>query len=619
MGGGRSTDHLLGTVIAGRYTLTDVIGNGAMGKVYRARHVFLHNDVAIKIMHPHLCGHRQYLDRFLREARAAAGVEHDNVMSVNDFGELPGGSAFFAMELLRGEDLSHVLEREGRLTWERARHLVVQIVRGLAAVHAAGVVHRDVKPANCFLTDDGQRVKIIDFGIAKLDPTSFDPTQHRTLVGTVMGTPYYMSPEQALGQPVDGRTDIYAVGVLLYRMLTGRVPFVGSAQEVRRQHITSVVPSPSQAAGVRLPPPVERLILEATAKEPDDRFENMRAFERAIMAAWTAGETVNTEAGRSMGAVSPTLIIERAPGVDVAQDQDDSPPTQSSEAADSAEEVQRSVGAVSPTRIWVADNETNNRLPAVREPPASASASKSSSKAVWLVASAVAVALAVGAWWGRAARDATASADDVASAGFDVAKRDSTPDDVMTVKRGGSGAAKTEDGDHRVGLADAAKRPVDTAADSARGAVVGSPQADAEATTEPRGHDPNPPSDQSSDDTASSAKSSRNASRPAVSKGSRSGRSTETKRTLTTGVIERMVAGVHTHLTVCSEHAAGGQPLVRVKFTIAEEGGLVQSPKAVGEHAGTSLGKCVAEVIGKRLRFPASDRTQEFVARVRVR
>ncbi|TPV92901.1 MAG: hypothetical protein B7733_23365 [Myxococcales bacterium FL481] len=292
---GRTTDHLLGSVVAGRYSLTEVIGNGAMGKVYRARHVLLHNDVAIKIMHPHLLGHESYRERFLREAQAAAGVEHDNVLSVSDFGELDGGSAFFTMELLRGEDLSHLLEREGRLGWEPARGLLLQLVRGLAAVHDAGVVHRDIKPANCFLVDDGERVKIIDFGLAKFEWPSAGATEHPTLQGAVMGTPYYMSPEQALGRPVDGRTDIYAVGVLLFRMLTGRVPFVGSADEVRRQHIQATVPAPSEVAGVRLPRAVERLMFSAMAKDAAERFGSMAAFERAILAAWDPREEAAEE------------------------------------------------------------------------------------------------------------------------------------------------------------------------------------------------------------------------------------------------------------------------------------------------------------------------------------
>jgi len=274
-----------GTILADRYRIDALIGEGGMGDVYRAQHLTIDKPVAIKVLAPEQIRRSRIVSRFLQEARAASRIRHDNVVDITDFGD-SDGLVFFVMEFLDGEDLSRLLKREGRLPWSRARGIILQILDGLGAAHRAGIVHRDIKPHNCVMTQREGRVdfvKIIDFGIAKLRDNGGSGEQ-LTRTGAIVGTAEYMSPEQGSGAEIDGRSDLYSVGVILYRMLTGQVPFAGSnAMAVLYQHIHGTLRPPSTAcpdAGIG--PELDALTMRALAKNRDQRFADAEEFAAAV-------------------------------------------------------------------------------------------------------------------------------------------------------------------------------------------------------------------------------------------------------------------------------------------------------------------------------------------------
>ena len=277
--GGPRPDPRLGTVLAGRYRIVRRIGEGGMGVVYEAEHVELGKPVAIKVLREDFTRKQDLVDRFKQEARSAASIGHENIIDVSDFGTTEDGGIFFAMELLRGEDLAEVLQREVRLPLERAARIVAQICRALHAAHQKGIIHRDLKPENIFLVRKDDRrdiVKVLDFGIAKM--TTLDAEGRRlTKTGVVFGTPEYMAPEQARGQTLDLRVDVYATGVMLYEMLAGQVPFTGeSFMAILTQHLFSEVRPLSQVAPeVVVPAAVESVIFKAMAKDRDERYGTM--------------------------------------------------------------------------------------------------------------------------------------------------------------------------------------------------------------------------------------------------------------------------------------------------------------------------------------------------------
>jgi serine/threonine-protein kinase len=232
--------------------------------------------------------------RFLQEARAASKIRHDNVVDITDFGD-SDGLVFFVMEYLDGEDLSHLLKREERLPWSRARGIVLQLLDALAAAHRAGIVHRDIKPHNCvFATRDGRTdfLKVIDFGIAKLRNDGSGEQLTRT--GAIVGTAEYMSPEQGSGAEIDGRSDLYSVGVILYRMLTGKVPFSGSnPMGILYQHIHAPLQPPSQACpDAKIGPELDALCAKALAKDREQRVADAEAFAVAVRAIDESGGRV---------------------------------------------------------------------------------------------------------------------------------------------------------------------------------------------------------------------------------------------------------------------------------------------------------------------------------------
>jgi serine/threonine-protein kinase len=290
--GGASADPLIGTTLAERYRVLRRIGEGGMGLVYEAEHAVIEKRVAVKVLRDDFSSRPEVVQRFELEAKSASRIGHEHIVDISDFGRTPSGSSYFVMEFLEGEDLANVLAREGTVSPERAVHILTQCCRALGAAHAKGIVHRDMKPENIFLTRRGDNpdfVKIVDFGIAKMSDIETDgvPGRKLTKTGMIFGTPEYMSPEQAAGKKLDHRVDIYALGVILYECLVGRVPFVGDTfMGVLTQHMFEDPPTMrSVNPTMRATPELESVIYQALAKGPDDRFQTMESLEAAVEAA----------------------------------------------------------------------------------------------------------------------------------------------------------------------------------------------------------------------------------------------------------------------------------------------------------------------------------------------
>jgi hypothetical protein len=278
---------LVGTTLDGRYVLSAHLATGGMGAVFRAHHVHLRKDVAIKVLRPDLTGSPDIVERFRREAEIASALEHDNIVKVTDFGRSESGFLFLVMELLTGESLFERLRREGFLPPEEAVPILWQVCAALEAAHALGVIHRDLKPENVFLarTPSGREVtKILDFGIAKItDPSSESETQ----AGVVVGTPEYLSPEQAMGTAIDARADLYAVGLIAWRTLAGRHPFKAEdARSLLMMQATRPVPPLSEArADLGGHPALVALVAKACAKDPADRHQTAALLKEGLAAA----------------------------------------------------------------------------------------------------------------------------------------------------------------------------------------------------------------------------------------------------------------------------------------------------------------------------------------------
>jgi tetratricopeptide (TPR) repeat protein len=286
--------ELIGLIIDGRYRLDATLGRGGMGLVYRAAHVGLRRQVAVKILHPSLAASPEVRNRFEREALAVGKIDHPNCVSVYDVGRLPDGALYLAMELLEGRALADVLEQEGQIAPGRALHILAGVLRGLAHIHTAKLIHRDIKPENIFLIRHGQDedfAKILDFGIAKpMAASDLDDGVKLTQAGMAFGTPIYMAPEQALGNPMDGRADLYAAAVIAYEMLCGQPPFYSDDKlEVMAMHTARPVPPMRQRlikGGRAVPSSIERLVVRGLTKKPSDRYASAEEFlaevERAL-------------------------------------------------------------------------------------------------------------------------------------------------------------------------------------------------------------------------------------------------------------------------------------------------------------------------------------------------
>jgi serine/threonine protein kinase len=273
---------VIGQVLDGRYRIEQLIGEGGMGRVYAAQHVDIGKRVAVKILHPVYGRMPDLVERFRREARAASKIGHPNIVDVTDSGTTADGSVYFVMEYLDGVELAAVIDREGALDVARALRVATQICRALSAAHAQGIIHRDLKPENVFLASrEGMNdfVKVLDFGIAKSSELEETREKRLTHPGMAMGTPEYMAPEQAAGRPADERCDVYAVGAILYEMLTGSPPYEGeNFMEILTKKATQD-PTPPHLLRPELPPQVADLCLRAMSRSPADRPPSMEAFE----------------------------------------------------------------------------------------------------------------------------------------------------------------------------------------------------------------------------------------------------------------------------------------------------------------------------------------------------
>jgi tRNA A-37 threonylcarbamoyl transferase component Bud32 len=275
----------------GRYRVVDKIGEGGMASVYKAFDPSIERPLVIKFLHPQLCVDEEYRERFLREARAAGMLSHPNIVTVFDVGEIEG-RPYIAMELLEGEPLDKRLEPGVPLPVREAVDLALQLASALDYAHRHHVYHRDVKPANVVGVGDGRTVKLTDFGIAHLETAR---TAERTTVGTVIGTPFYMSPEQTRGEKVDGRSDLFSLGVVLYQMLSGRRPFVGDSIVALMMHIAQQEPIPLEKHCPGLPASLRRIVERCLRKKPDDRFQTCAELADALR---KVREEIDAEAGK---------------------------------------------------------------------------------------------------------------------------------------------------------------------------------------------------------------------------------------------------------------------------------------------------------------------------------
>jgi serine/threonine-protein kinase len=301
-------DPLLGTVLGDTYEVLRVIGEGGMGCVYETRHMRLPNKrFAVKVLHPDLLRQSEVLARFEREAEAASAFSHENVVGVIDVNRLADGRPYIVSELLDGEQLGEYLARAGKLPVPEAIRIATQLCRALGAAHARGVVHRDIKPENIFLVGSpgARTVKVLDFGISKVGSGASTLTK----TGVVMGTPAYMPPEQARGLHVDHRADIYALGVILYRAVTGKLPFEGNDPVATLTAVIAREPARPSAVESGIPLALELVIQTAMNKKPDERYASMQDFESALSAIRPA---VSSSAPPPMNATARTLLAHPA-------------------------------------------------------------------------------------------------------------------------------------------------------------------------------------------------------------------------------------------------------------------------------------------------------------------
>jgi serine/threonine protein kinase len=326
-------DARAGTTV-GKYKLHEIVGRGGMGVVYRGEHVYIGKEVAVKILHDGYGGREESIKRFLREARAASLINHPNIVDITDFGKSNDGTVFFVMEFLHGEPLDALMQRERRLELIRAITIVNQIAGALGAAHAKGIVHRDLKPENVMLTKrEGRRelirqisdesglhtvterekafdfVKILDFGVAKVrDPNVSEARV--TQQGVVFGTPEYMAPETARIGVSDPRTDIYALGVIFYEMLTGTIPFAGeTAVDVMLKVVSEpVTPPRDRAPGIEITPEAEQLIMKALSKDPLRRQQSMEELHEELQRCYGS---VRYRRSLERGAAEPTAPMKR--------------------------------------------------------------------------------------------------------------------------------------------------------------------------------------------------------------------------------------------------------------------------------------------------------------------
>src|SRR6187549_1461991 len=317
----RPKDPFIGReILGGEYLILEKIGTGGMGSVYKASQPAMKRMVAIKILHPKLAGRKDLTSRFRREARAMSQLTHPNTAKVFMYGEAEeDGSLYIVMEMLEGKNLNQTVRKEGPMPAERAIPILIQVCGALQEAHDLGIVHRDLKPENIFLSKQGGMAdypKVLDFGLAKVTERQMQPgSVILTQEGMVFGTPEFMSPEQAQGKTLDARSDIYSLAVILYEVLTGKLPFTArTPMEYIQKHVTDpIIPLSERVPDRKFPKGLDEVLAKALQKQPDERFqtaadfaESLRPFGGAAAAALpairVAGPQVVVERPQSTGA-----------------------------------------------------------------------------------------------------------------------------------------------------------------------------------------------------------------------------------------------------------------------------------------------------------------------------
>jgi serine/threonine protein kinase len=306
-------DPMIGKVLAGRFRLVGRIGQGGMGCVYKALHIEMDRLCAIKLLLPLAGDQEAARARFRREAKMSSRINSPNAVTIYDFGEAEPGQFYLAMEYIEGESLATALNREKLLPLDRVVNITDQIARALSAAHALGIVHRDLKPANIMLTrrDGNDLVKVLDFGIAKT--VTADDNDKLTLTGCLVGTPTFMSPEQVLGQPIDSRSDIYSLAIMVYQMLSGALPFDGESAQTMIMKRLHEPPRPLQAAAPFLTADIEQAVMRGLEREPARRITDVEQFAAALHAAVANSSDSRTIKRKQTTSDSTTVVAPRPP------------------------------------------------------------------------------------------------------------------------------------------------------------------------------------------------------------------------------------------------------------------------------------------------------------------
>jgi serine/threonine-protein kinase len=327
----RPKDPFIGReILGGQFQIVEKIGTGGMGSVYKASQPAMNRMVAIKILHPKLAGRKDLTSRFRREARAMSQLSHPNTVKVFMYGELEeDGSLYIVMELLEGRNLNQTVRKEGAMPPERAIPVLIQVCGALQEAHDLGIVHRDLKPENIFLSRQGglhDFPKVLDFGLAKVTERQMQPgSLILTQEGMVFGTPEFMSPEQAQGKTLDARSDIYSLAVILYEVLTGKLPFSArTPMEYIQKHVMEpIIPLGQRVPELKFPKGLEQALEKALAKRPEDRYQTAAAFAEALRpfggpAAQVVASVRSPASGGASGAphdaLGPAPAPARGPG-----------------------------------------------------------------------------------------------------------------------------------------------------------------------------------------------------------------------------------------------------------------------------------------------------------------
>ena len=295
--------RLIGNVVLGQYEIVDVLGQGGMSIVYRARHKITEQDVALKLLPPELAAHSQVKSRFLEEARALAQLDHPNIVHLYNFGQ-ENGAFVLAMQFVAGETWERMIMTRGRQEWPVAVRIAIDVLRALEYAHGRGIIHRDMKPSNVLIRASDGAATVMDFGIAKMTTST-----KLTATGQTMGTVRYMSPEQVRGQEVDVRTDLYSLGATIYEAVVGDTPFDGNTHfEIMTKHLHEP-PRPPSVLGIELSPQLETVLLRSLAKKQDDRFQTARELRKALEEVLKAADLGLAETQRlARDSVSPVRV-----------------------------------------------------------------------------------------------------------------------------------------------------------------------------------------------------------------------------------------------------------------------------------------------------------------------